>query len=173
MCAGTLRERQAAFFIGGAPELQDLSYMAVPAGFSPAAGAPLNKYGFQTQRSGTLKVRVRAPPPPPPRLAAAARLAGRAQETFSCVLVTHLGSCEAQHAVLKAGAHAGMLPRRCVSTASRRQGPRAARRPRVPRPPPARTGHASARTYPWLLCWSGHACACRWVGWLVGGQSNG
>lgn len=52
-CAGSRRDQQQAFFIGGSPELQDVSYVAVP---KDHKGTVLNKYGYKTQSSGNVKV---------------------------------------------------------------------------------------------------------------------
>lgn len=51
--AGSRRDQQQAFFIGGSQELQDMSYVAVPKGHQ---GRVLNKYGYKTQTSGNMKV---------------------------------------------------------------------------------------------------------------------
>lgn len=51
---GTVSQRMRSFFVGGAPGLPDVTYLRKPAG----AAYPLSKFGFQTQTSGTLKVRV-------------------------------------------------------------------------------------------------------------------
>lgn len=48
-------DHQRAFFLGGTPELEDISYPYVPAGFQ---GTILNKYGFQSETSGVVKVRL-------------------------------------------------------------------------------------------------------------------
>jgi hypothetical protein len=56
--AGSRRDQQQAFFIGGSEELQDMSYVAVPRGHK---GPVLNKYGYKTQVSGNVKVRAAAP----------------------------------------------------------------------------------------------------------------
>lgn len=53
---GSVRDQQAAFFIGGSCELADPSYVAVPRGHK---GRVLNKYGYVTTTSGTVKVRWR------------------------------------------------------------------------------------------------------------------
>jgi hypothetical protein len=58
-CAGSARDGVQAFFIGGSPELEDLSFLAYPQGWK---GGPLDKYGFQTVSSGTLKVTNPRPP---------------------------------------------------------------------------------------------------------------
>lgn len=55
--AGSRRDQQQAFFIGGSEELQDMSYVAVPRGHK---GPVLNKYGYKTQVSGNVKVRAAA-----------------------------------------------------------------------------------------------------------------
>eukprot|EP00775_Hariotina_reticulata_P010980 gene10980-11135_t len=52
---GTRRDQQAAFFIGGSEELADLSYVALPQGHK---GRVLNKYGYKTETSGSVKVRI-------------------------------------------------------------------------------------------------------------------
>lgn len=52
--AGSRRDQQQAYFIGGSEELQDMTYMAVPSGHK---GSVLNKYGYKTQTSGNVKVR--------------------------------------------------------------------------------------------------------------------
>lgn len=52
---GTIQEKMADFFIGGALQLQDAAYASIP--FSHR-GPFLNKYGFQTESSGTVRVRV-------------------------------------------------------------------------------------------------------------------
>jgi hypothetical protein len=51
--AGSRRDQQQAYFIGGSEELQDMTYMAVPGGHK---GSVLNKYGYKTQTSGNVKV---------------------------------------------------------------------------------------------------------------------
>ena len=51
--AGSRRDQQQAYFIGGSEELQDVTYMAVPSGHK---GSVLNKYGYKTQTSGNVKV---------------------------------------------------------------------------------------------------------------------
>ncbi len=51
-----MRDQQQAFFIGGAPELEDMAYIAVPKDYSKEAGRPLNKYGLKTETSGAVKV---------------------------------------------------------------------------------------------------------------------
>lgn len=58
MCvpAGSRRDQQQAYFIGGSEELQDLTYVAVPQGHT---GKVLNKYGYKTQTSGNVKVGAR------------------------------------------------------------------------------------------------------------------
>lgn len=58
MCvpAGSRRDQQQAYFIGGSEELQDLTYVAVPQGHT---GKVLNKYGYKTQTSGNVKVGTR------------------------------------------------------------------------------------------------------------------
>ncbi|GMH40514.1 hypothetical protein BSKO_08418 [Bryopsis sp. KO-2023] len=53
--AGSYRDKFQEYFIGGSLELEDPSYVSVPRGFS---GKNLNKYGFETESSGKLKVRV-------------------------------------------------------------------------------------------------------------------
>ncbi|KAK9824277.1 hypothetical protein WJX72_009110 [[Myrmecia] bisecta] len=53
----SIRERMRSFFTGGTPELNDVTYAKVPAGFE---GQLLSKFGFQTESSGTLKVRTNA-----------------------------------------------------------------------------------------------------------------
>jgi Ciliary basal body-associated, B9 protein len=61
---GSWLDRLRTFFIGGSPELRDITYAKVPHGFS---GATLSRFGFQAVTSGTLQVRwVDSPPPPPP-----------------------------------------------------------------------------------------------------------
>jgi hypothetical protein len=57
--AGSRRDQQQAFFIGGSEELQDLTYMAVPRDHK---GPVLNKYGYKTQASGNVKVGMAAWP---------------------------------------------------------------------------------------------------------------
>ncbi|EFJ41998.1 hypothetical protein VOLCADRAFT_119536 [Volvox carteri f. nagariensis] len=52
---GTIRDRQAEFFVGGSPELADLAYLTTPTGFN---GKILNKYGFKTETIGAIKVRL-------------------------------------------------------------------------------------------------------------------
>ncbi|KND00145.1 uncharacterized protein SPPG_04486 [Spizellomyces punctatus DAOM BR117] len=52
---GSYLTRMRSFFIGGSADLEDLSYMAIPNGTS---GNRLNKYGFQTESSGVLRVRL-------------------------------------------------------------------------------------------------------------------
>ncbi|TPX68361.1 hypothetical protein SpCBS45565_g03111 [Spizellomyces sp. 'palustris'] len=52
---GSYLTRMRSFFIGGSANLEDLSYMAIPNGTS---GNRLNKYGFQTESSGVLRVRL-------------------------------------------------------------------------------------------------------------------
>mmetsp|Transcript_7138 Transcript_7138/g.12372 ORF Transcript_7138/g.12372 Transcript_7138/m.12372 type:complete len:611 (+) Transcript_7138:335-2167(+) len=53
--AGNINERMHTFFVGGAPELDDITYLATPAGFN---GKALNKYGFAADASGEVKVRT-------------------------------------------------------------------------------------------------------------------
>ncbi|XP_013384089.1 Meckel syndrome type 1 protein [Lingula anatina] len=43
------------FFIGGSPELEDLSYISVPSTFE---GSHLSKYGFKTETTGSVTVRL-------------------------------------------------------------------------------------------------------------------
>mmetsp|Transcript_127 Transcript_127/g.312 ORF Transcript_127/g.312 Transcript_127/m.312 type:complete len:585 (-) Transcript_127:217-1971(-) len=52
---GTVRDRLHTFFVGGAPELEDITYLNTPAGFN---GKALNKYGFVTDASGEVKIRT-------------------------------------------------------------------------------------------------------------------
>eukprot|EP00959_Pyramimonas_sp_CCMP1952_P309564 6478587-Pyramimonas_sp.AAC.1 len=52
---GTVKDRMHTFFVGGAPELADITYMNTPAGFN---GKALNKYGFSTDVSGEVKIRT-------------------------------------------------------------------------------------------------------------------
>ncbi|KAJ3038826.1 Pleiotropic negative transcriptional regulator [Rhizophlyctis rosea] len=52
---GTYTSRMESFFIGGSPDLEDITYEAVPKGF---AGSRLSKYGFTTESSGTVTVRM-------------------------------------------------------------------------------------------------------------------
>ncbi|CAD7703562.1 unnamed protein product, partial [Ostreobium quekettii] len=49
------RDKAQKFFIGGSPELEDMSYAAAPRHFS--SGKLPNKYGFQADTSGILKIR--------------------------------------------------------------------------------------------------------------------
>ncbi|KAF8069461.1 MKS1 [Scenedesmus sp. PABB004] len=76
---GTRRDQQAAFFIGGSEELADMAYVGVPPGH---AGGPLNKYGFKTQTSGSVRVhsvlQTGAPGGEAPRRAAPGRRAAAA-----------------------------------------------------------------------------------------------
>ena len=53
--SGTIREKMADFFVGGALLLQDGSYAAIPL---THRGPFMNKYGFQTETSGTVRVKV-------------------------------------------------------------------------------------------------------------------
>jgi Meckel syndrome type 1 protein len=53
--AGTRRDQQQSFFIGGSEELADMSYAAVPKGHK---GRALNKYGYKTETAGTVKVGI-------------------------------------------------------------------------------------------------------------------
>lgn len=53
--AGSRRDQQQAYFIGGSEELQDVTYMAQPQGHK---GSVLNKYGYKTVTSGNVKVGV-------------------------------------------------------------------------------------------------------------------
>ncbi|XP_067933595.1 tectonic-like complex member MKS1 [Watersipora subatra] len=43
------------FFIGGAPELEDLSYVYIPSTFQ---GSHLSRFGFKTESSGSLKIKL-------------------------------------------------------------------------------------------------------------------
>ncbi|XP_021374695.1 Meckel syndrome type 1 protein-like isoform X2 [Mizuhopecten yessoensis] len=43
------------FFIGGSPELEDITYTAVPSTFQ---GSHLSKYGFRTESTGTVKAKL-------------------------------------------------------------------------------------------------------------------
>ncbi|KXZ49797.1 hypothetical protein GPECTOR_19g248 [Gonium pectorale] len=52
---GTIRDRQAEFFVGGSSELADLAYLTTPSGFN---GRILNKYGFKTETIGAVKIRL-------------------------------------------------------------------------------------------------------------------
>ncbi|KAJ3413287.1 Pleiotropic negative transcriptional regulator [Chytridiales sp. JEL 0842] len=47
--------RMKSAFVGGSSELEDLAYGAIPTGHK---GSLLNKYGFQTETSGTIQVRL-------------------------------------------------------------------------------------------------------------------
>ncbi len=55
-CAGTVRDAQQEFFVGGSPELEEISYLGTPTGFD--AQRVLNKYGFKTEAAGEIKARV-------------------------------------------------------------------------------------------------------------------
>ena len=53
---GTIRDQLRSFFVGGSPELADLTEAAVPTDHDPYA--PLNKFGFKTVSSGTVRLRL-------------------------------------------------------------------------------------------------------------------
>ena len=42
-------------FIGGSSELEDIAYEAIPTGHT---GSKLNKYGFKTETSGSISLRL-------------------------------------------------------------------------------------------------------------------
>ncbi|KAJ3048752.1 Pleiotropic negative transcriptional regulator, partial [Rhizophlyctis rosea] len=52
---GTFKSRLESFFIGGSPELEDVTYTSVPKGFDDKR---LNKFGFVTETSGTVTIRL-------------------------------------------------------------------------------------------------------------------
>ncbi|KNC54346.1 uncharacterized protein AMSG_10339 [Thecamonas trahens ATCC 50062] len=52
----SVRQQLQSYFIGGSPELAEFGHAAVPS--SHEAGTPLNKLGFETESSGSLKIRL-------------------------------------------------------------------------------------------------------------------
>src|SRR5690349_20767239 len=51
---GSIRAQLRTFFIGGSPELADITYTSIPT----VEGPVINKYGFATEGSGSLLVRM-------------------------------------------------------------------------------------------------------------------
>lgn len=51
---GSHKDKLQEFFIGGSLELEDVSYIRIPQNFR---GRVLNKYGFQSESSGRVKVK--------------------------------------------------------------------------------------------------------------------
>lgn len=52
---GSVRQQLHSFFVGGGPQLRDLTYVRQP---SDWAGPVLSKYGFRTQPAGQVKIRT-------------------------------------------------------------------------------------------------------------------
>jgi hypothetical protein len=53
--SGSIRENMRSFFVGGTPELNDISYIGIPKQFNNRF---LNKFGYVTQTSGNLQIRI-------------------------------------------------------------------------------------------------------------------
>ncbi|KAI8915205.1 ciliary basal body-associated, B9 protein-domain-containing protein [Powellomyces hirtus] len=51
---GDLKTRLREFFLGGSPELEDLSYITIPGG----SGKIVNKFGCRVESSGSVKIRL-------------------------------------------------------------------------------------------------------------------
>jgi hypothetical protein len=64
------------YFLGGAPELHDPTYAAIPHDHTDVV---LNKHGFRTEASGTLRIRMHVVKQTHPDHAGAARLASEVE----------------------------------------------------------------------------------------------